>query len=107
MRLNPGTYRVQTKLRYVWRGKSTTKSKTSTVKVTRKTDATSVSTGEYKKIKKGMTLAQVRKIIGGKGHYNYGNLQMESLTYEHTVGVNFAKGRVTDKYKYSHVYDWC
>ena len=77
------------------------------MKVTRKTDATSISSAEYKRIKKGMTLAQVRKIIGGKGQYQDGSLSMDALKFEWTTGVTFTKGRVTDKWTFENSYDWC
>ncbi|WP_344017696.1 hypothetical protein [Microlunatus capsulatus] len=107
VRLSPGSYQVRTTLRYTYRGKTTSRSKTQTVKITRKTDATSVSKPEYSKIKDGMTLAQVRLIIGGKGRYEYSSLWMDALQFEQSVSISFEKGRVTEKWRSRNVYDWC
>jgi hypothetical protein len=107
IRLDPGTYGVRTKLRYSYRGVTTTKTKSQTIKVTRKTDATSVSDGEFRAIKRGMTLARVRSIVGGRGAYEYGYFFMDALQFEHSVGVQFEEGRVIDKWRTQNVYDWC
>ena len=54
-----------------------------------------------------MTLAQVRKIIGGEGRYEYSTLWVDALKFEHSVAVSFERGRVTDKWRNRNVYDWC
>lgn len=107
LRVPPGSYRVHTRLRYAYAGQTSTKTKSQTIRVTRKTDATSVSAGEYKRIRAGMTLATVRSVIGGKGHYESGYLFMDALKFEHSVGISFHKGRVNDKWNLRNVYDWC
>ena len=62
IRLKPGTYKVKTVA--VERSRSATRWQTITIKV--KTDSSTISKGEYKRIKKGMTKKQVKKIAGSK-----------------------------------------
>ena len=107
VRLEPGTYRVQSTATVLDAGRRSTISKTQTITVTRKTDKTSVSSAEYKRIKKGMKLSKVRKIIGGRGTYDHGYLFIDSTKFDHGVAVRFSKGRVAEKYRSKQVYDWC
>lgn len=107
IRVSPGTYRVHASLSYTYRGQTGTVTNSQTVKVRRVTDATSVSSAEYSRIKKGMTLRQVRNIVDGRGDYEYGYLYMDSTRFDHSVGVEFRHGRVVSKSRWANVYDWC
>ena len=107
LRLDPGRYRVSTRLRYSYRGATRTLDQVRTAEITRKTDATTVSRPELAAVRTGMTLAQVRKIVGGPGHHQDGTLWMEGLRFEHGVSIAFAHGRVSGVWDTRNVYDWC
>ena len=98
---------MDAKLSYTYKGQTGTVTNSQTVKVRRVTDATSVSSAEYSRIKKGMTLRQVRKIVDGRGDYQYGYLSMDSTRFDQSVSVKFRHGRVVSKSRWANVYDWC
>lgn len=107
LRVDPGRYQVATTLRYAVGGTTRTTTRTQTVTVTRKTDATSVSRPEFAAVRTGMTRAQVRRIVGGPGQEEDGTLWMDGLRFEHTVAIVFRDGRVSQKWDTRNVYDWC
>jgi len=107
LRLDPARYRVSTRLRYSYRGATRTLDQVRTVQVTRKTDATTVSRPELAALRPGLTLAQVRRIVGGQGYYQDGTLWMEGLRFEHGVSIAFTRGRVSGTWDTRNVYDWC
>ena len=53
-----------------------------------------------------MTLRQVRKIVDGRGDYQYGSLRMASTRFDHSVSVEFRHGRVVGQVV-GRRYDWC
>lgn len=102
--VSPGAYRVHAKLSYTYKGQNGTVTTSQTVKVRRVTDTTSVSSAEYSRIKKGMTLRQVRNVVDGRGDYQYGYLYMDSTRFDHSVSVEFRHGRVVSKSRSANVY---
>jgi hypothetical protein len=87
IRLMPGTYKVRTEA--VEGDRKAVRWQTITIKV--KTDRATLSRGEYKRIKKGMTKAKVRKIAGSKLKLNNDWL-IERTDYRGYALIEWTKG---------------
>ena len=98
VRVKAGTYTVKTTVKCG----SQSKTFTEKVKVERKTDRNTISRSEYNRIKDGMTLAKVKKIVGTKGELLFEDAGMseryfEGVGYGDLAVVAFEDGRVVEK----------
>jgi len=97
----PGTYRVSIKA--TCNGASSSYTGTRTIK--RETDKNTVSRAEFKRIKKGMTLRQVKKIVGNNG-LGFGSIRL--LDHRGNFGwaeLSTRKGKIAGKWWHAELGD--
>jgi hypothetical protein len=99
--LPPGTYRVS--IRSSCDGASSSYTGTRTIK--RETDKNTITKSEFKRIKKGMSLKKVKKIVGNTG-LDFGSTHL--LDHRANFGwaeLQIRKGKVTSKWWHAELGD--
>lgn len=97
----PGTYRVSIKA--TCNGASSSYTGTRTVK--RETDKNTISKAEFKRIKKGMSLGKVKKIVGNSG-LGFGSIRLLDQRGNFAwAEISMKKGKVAGKWWYAELGD--